>query len=93
MDVRHMAVAMPSSEARRPPYRSRSVCYFSAIQNSRSNVSSISWLCLEARLSVMRLTIFGLWNLTKDDAPPLLELDYEHKPLPKVLTLQLGVIW
>ena len=55
-----MAVAMPSSEARRPPYRSRSVCYFSAIQNSRSNVSSISWLCLEAGLSVMRLTIFGL---------------------------------
>jgi hypothetical protein len=32
------------SEARRPPYWPRSVCYFSAVQNSRSNVSLISLL-------------------------------------------------
>jgi hypothetical protein len=58
---------------------------FSVVQNSTTIIGPISWLCLEAGLSVMRLAIWA-WNPTKDDAPPLeiiLELDkYEHKPLP-----------
>ncbi|KAF8817230.1 hypothetical protein BYT27DRAFT_6863229 [Phlegmacium glaucopus] len=56
---------------------------FSVVQNSTSKISPISWLCLEAGLSVMRLGIWA-WNPKKDDAPPLeiiLELD-EHEPLP-----------
>ena len=58
---------------------------FSVVQNSRSTLGPISWLCLEVGLSVLRLAIWA-WNPTKDDAPPLeiiLKLDkYEHNPLP-----------
>ena len=58
---------------------------FSIVQNSTSTIGPVSWLCLEAGLSVMRLVIWA-WNPPGDDAPPLeiiLELDkYEHKPLP-----------
>ena len=58
---------------------------FSVVQNSTSTFGPISWLCLEAGLSVMRLVIWA-WNPTRDNAPPLeiiLKLDkYEHKPLP-----------
>ena len=58
---------------------------FSVVQNSTSTFGPVSWLCLEAGLSVMRLAIWA-WNPTGDDAPPLkiiLELDkYEHKPFP-----------
>ena len=56
---------------------------FSVVQNSTSTFGPVSWLCLEAGLSLMRLGIWA-WNPTSDDAPPLeitLELD-EHKPLP-----------
>jgi hypothetical protein len=86
-NMKWMHVAMP------PPYRSRRVVAsvvryvgcFSAVQNSTSNIGPVSWLCLEAGLSVMRLAVWA-WNPTRDDAPPLeiiLELDkYEHKPLP-----------
>ena len=58
---------------------------FSVVQDSTSTAGPVSWLCLEAGLSVMRLAIWA-WNPTRDDAPPLeiiLELDkYEHKPFP-----------
>ena len=58
---------------------------FSVVQNSRSNTGLVSWLSLEAGLSVIRLFIWA-WNPTTDDAPPLeiiLELDkYDHKSLP-----------
>jgi hypothetical protein len=58
---------------------------FSIVQNSTSTIGPVSWLCLEAGLSVIRLAIWA-WNPKCDDAPPLeiiLELDkYEHKPLP-----------
>ena len=57
---------------------------FSVVQNSTSTIGPVSWLCLEAGLSIMRLAIWA-WN-PPGDAPPLeiiLELDnYEHKPLP-----------
>ena len=56
---------------------------FSVVQNSTSTFGPVSWLCLEAGLSVMRLGIWA-WNPTGDDAPPLeitLKLD-EHNPLP-----------
>ena len=56
---------------------------FSVVQNSTSTIGPVSWLCLEAWLSVMRLAIWA-WNPTRDNAPPLeiiLKLD-EHKPLP-----------
>ena len=56
---------------------------FSVVQNSTSTFGPVSWLCLEAGLSIMRLGIWA-WNPTSDDAPPLeitLELD-EYKPLP-----------
>ena len=56
---------------------------FSVVQNSTSTIGPVSWLCLEAGLSVIRLVIWA-WNPTRDDAPPLeilLELD-GHKPLP-----------
>ena len=56
---------------------------FSVVQNSTSTTGTVSWVCLEAGLSVLRLTIWA-WDPTRDDAPPLeiiLELD-EHKPLP-----------
>ena len=58
---------------------------FSVVQNSTSTFGPVSWLCLEAGLSVMQLAIWA-WNPTRDDAPPLeiiLELDkYEHSPFP-----------
>ena len=58
---------------------------FSIVQNLTSTLGPVSWFCLEAGLSVMRLAIWA-WNPTRDDAPPLeiiLELEkYEHKPLP-----------
>ena len=50
---------------------------FSIVQNSASTSGPISWLCLEAGLSVVRLAIWA-WNPMTDDAPPLkinLELD------------------
>ena len=56
---------------------------FSIVQNSASASGPVSWLCLEAGLSVMRLAIWA-WNPTRDDAPPLkinLELD-KYEPLP-----------
>ena len=58
---------------------------FSVVQNSTSTAGPVSWFCLEAGLSVLRLCIWA-WNPPGDDAPPLeiiLELDkYEHNPLP-----------
>ena len=58
---------------------------FSVVQNSTSKIGPVSWLCLEAGLSVIRLAIWAL-NPTRDDAPPLeiiLKLDgYKHGPLP-----------
>ena len=58
---------------------------FSVVQNSISTTGPVSWLCLEAGLSVIRLLIWA-WNPTRDNAPPLeliLQLDkYEHKPFP-----------
>ena len=56
---------------------------FSVVQNSTSTIGPVSWFCLEAGLSVMRLAIWA-WNPTRDDAPPLeiiLELD-EYEPFP-----------
>ena len=56
---------------------------FSIVQNSASTSGTISWLCLEAGLSVARLIIWAR-NPTCDDAPPLkikLELD-KYEPLP-----------
>ena len=58
---------------------------FSVVQDSTTTIGPVSWLCLEAWLSVIRLVIWA-WNPPGDDAPPLeiiLKLDkYEHKPLP-----------
>ena len=56
---------------------------FSVVQNSTSTSGPVSWLCLEAGLSVVRLAIWA-WNPTKDDAPPLeiiQELE-KYEPLP-----------
>ena len=56
---------------------------FSVVQNSTTTIGPVSWLCLEAGLSVMRLAIWA-WNPTKDDAPPLeiiLKMD-KSEPLP-----------
>ena len=56
---------------------------FSIVQNSESTSGPVSWLCLEAGLSVVRLAIWA-WNPKTDDAPPLdinLELD-KYEPLP-----------
>ena len=56
---------------------------FSIVQNSASTSGPVSWLCLEAGLSVVRLAIWA-WNPTRDYAPPLeinLELD-KYEPLP-----------
>ena len=56
---------------------------FSVVQNSTTTIGPVSWLILEAGLSVMRLAIWA-WNPTEDDAPPLeiiLELD-KCEPLP-----------
>ena len=56
---------------------------FSIVQNSASTFGPVSWLCLEAGLSVVRLAIWAS-NPKSDDAPPLeinLELD-KYEPLP-----------
>ena len=56
---------------------------FSVVQNSTTTIGPVTWLGLEAALSVMRLIIWAL-NPTKDDAPPLeinLKMD-EREPLP-----------
>ena len=56
---------------------------FSVVQNSTLKIGPVSWLCLEAGLSVMRLALWA-WNPTRGDAPPLeiiLELD-KYEPLP-----------
>ena len=61
----------------------RYVGCFSIIQNSKSNLGPLGWLCLEVGLSVVRLAIWA-WNPTGDDAPPLeiiLKLD-EDNPFP-----------
>ena len=78
----HMAVAMSL------PYQSRSICCricFSVVQNLTSTIGPVSWLCLEARLSVMRLAIWA-WNLarmTRLHWRFILEMyKYKHKPLP-----------
>ena len=43
---------------------------FSVVLNSKSPTGPISWLCLEAALSVIRMFLWRL-NLVSDDAPPL----------------------
>ena len=56
---------------------------FSIVQNSASTFGPVSWLFLEAGLSVVRLAIWA-WNPTRDAAPPLeiiFELD-KYEPLP-----------
>ena len=56
---------------------------FSLVQGSSTTSGPVSWLCLEAGVSVVRLAIWG-WNPMNDDAPPLeiiLELD-KYDPLP-----------
>ena len=56
---------------------------FSIVQNSASASGPLSWLCLEAGLSLFRLFIWAR-NPKCDDAPPLeirFELD-KHNPLP-----------
>ena len=56
---------------------------FSIVQNSALTSGPVSWLFLEAGLSVMRLAIWA-WNPATDYAPPLeinLELD-KYEPLP-----------
>jgi hypothetical protein len=56
---------------------------FTVVQNSASTSGTVSWLCLEVGLSVMRLAIWA-WNPTREGAPPLgiiLELE-KREPLP-----------
>ena len=56
---------------------------FSIVQNSVSTSGPVSWLCLEAGLSLVRLAIWA-WNSMRDDTPPLeinLELD-KSEPFP-----------
>ena len=56
---------------------------FSVVQNSASSLGPVSWLCLEAGLSLMRLFIWAC-NPATDDAPPL-EIKFEldnYEPLP-----------
>ena len=43
---------------------------FSIVQSSESTSGPVSWLYLEAGLSVVRLAIWA-WNPRGDDAPPL----------------------
>jgi hypothetical protein len=52
---------------------------FSAVQNAKSRTGPLSWLCLEAGLSAMRMILWGL-NPKGNDAPPLelvLRLNHE----------------
>jgi hypothetical protein len=56
---------------------------FSVVQNAKSRIGPLSWLCSEAGLSVVRMILWGL-NPKGDDAPPLeliLRLDH-HTILP-----------
>ena len=56
---------------------------FSVVQSSQRSTGPISWLCLEAALSLLRMSIWSL-NPQSDDAPPLefiLALD-DEPPLP-----------
>ena len=56
---------------------------FSVVQSTQKSTGPLSWLCLEAALSLLRMYIWGL-NPDSDDAPPLefvLKLD-EEPPLP-----------
>ena len=51
---------------------------FSVVQNAKSRTGPLSWLCLEAGLSIIRIVLWGL-NPKGDDAPPLeliLRLDH-----------------
>jgi hypothetical protein len=57
---------------------------FSVVQNSKSRTGPLSWLCLEAGLSIIRMILWGL-NPGGDGAPPLkltLKLDHETMFLP-----------
>ena len=57
---------------------------FSVVQNSTSTFGPVSWLCLEAGLSLIRLAIWACNPRSLMQAPPLdinLELD-KHNPLP-----------
>ena len=49
---------------------------FIVVQNSTSTIGPISWLCLEAGLALMRLTIWA-WDPTRDGAAPPLEIILE----------------
>jgi hypothetical protein len=56
---------------------------FSVVQSTQKSSGPLSWLCLEAALSLLRMHIWGL-NPQSDDAPPLefvLALD-DKPPLP-----------
>jgi hypothetical protein len=43
---------------------------FSVVQSADRSSGPLSWLCLEAGLSLLRMFLWG-WNPTGDDAPPL----------------------
>ena len=56
---------------------------FSVVQSTQASSGPVSWLCLEAMLSLLRMYIWSL-DLQSDDAPPLefvLALD-DEPPLP-----------
>ena len=51
---------------------------FSVVQNAKSRTGPLSWLCLEAGLSIIRIVLWGL-NPKGYDAPPLeLKLRLDH---------------
>ena len=55
-----------------PRYRPRSICCgicWTFQRRSEFDVDPVTWLCLEAGLAVIRLSIWA-WNPTRDDAPP-----------------------
>jgi hypothetical protein len=56
---------------------------FSVVQSANGSKGPLSWLCLEAGLSLLRMFLWG-WNPTRDDAPPLqLTLGRDrYPPLP-----------
>ena len=54
---------------------------FSIVQNSTSTTGLVSWLCLEAGLSVMRLVIWA-WNPTRDDGLYLDWTNMNINPFP-----------
>ena len=54
---------------------------FSVVQNAKSRTGPLSWLCLEAGLSMIRMILWGL-NPEGDDAPPLeLNLRLDHSTI------------